>query len=246
MNGRAILIVGLAAAAVASSTFAAALLFAPGFDEAIRWRLHLEDRGYGSFGARLHNDLLLKDLSVGEGRIVLLGDSHAAALDQSRFGTLAVNYGIGGETMLGVAERLPRYKAAMAARAIVLIAGYNDLRYRTPQDVLASFETVRAEAGATPLYVVSPMPIRENARSDADVNAHIAETGALLRGACAGTCRYIDVAMEFSALAPEEKARLYLGDGIHLTPYAYEMLIGAIGAALCEGGVYGSDGDACA
>lgn len=242
MNARLIAFLILGAIAAAASAFAGALLFVPGFDAAIRWRLHLEDRGYGSFGERLHRDHLLRDLSTGDGRIVLIGDSHAMGLDASRLGTLAVNYGIGGETMLGVAERLPGYRAVKSARAIVVIAGFNDLRYREPEDVLASFETVRNEAGALPLYLVSVMPVRD----DPDLNRRIEATDKLLRDACAENCRYVDIASEFSSLAPEESGLLYLDDGIHLTPYAYEKLIGAIASALCRDGVYGADGDVCA
>jgi lysophospholipase L1-like esterase len=242
-----IVLVALAAVAAAASAFAVALLFVPGFDAATRWRLHLEDRGYGSFGERLHRDHLLKDRSVGDGRILLIGDSHAAALDQARLGALAVNYGIGGETMLGVSEQLPSYRAVQSARAIVLIAGFNDLRYRAPEDVHQAFEKVREQTRGKPLYVVSIMPIREGARADATLNERIAETDELLRKACDGDCRYIDVASEFSSLAPEERELLYLGDGVHLTPFAYELLIGAIGGALCEDGVYGEAGrDVCA
>jgi lysophospholipase L1-like esterase len=242
MSGRVIVLIVLSAVAAAASAFAAALLFVPGFDAGIRWRLHLEDRGYGSFGARLHNDHLLHDLSVGDGRIVVIGDSHAAGLDEARLGALAVNYGIGGDTMLGVSKRMLDYQAVRSARAIVLIAGYNDLRYRTPADVGVAFSRVREQVGSTPLYVVSVMP----ERGDARVNAEIPETNELLRNACAGSCRFIDVATRFKALAPEEQELLHLADGIHLTPFGYELAIEAIAAALCADGVYGEAQDVCA
>src|SRR5450432_2394781 len=70
---------------------------------------------------------LLTDRVVPAGAVVFVGDRQVQGLDVASVASVAVNYGIGGDTTVGVLRRLPLYASLTRARAVVLEVGTNDL-----------------------------------------------------------------------------------------------------------------------
>ncbi|MBD0272010.1 MAG: hypothetical protein ICV73_08775, partial [Acetobacteraceae bacterium] len=140
-----------------------------------------------------------RDRAVPEGALVVLGDSIAKQIDASRLGGNAANYGIGGDTVRTLIWRLPVLPSVERARAVVLNAGVNDLKYRPVAEIAADY---RALLGRLPpsaaLVVVSPLPVDEGApwprRSPHLRNAVLRSLNAALRPVCEErpNCRFAD------------------------------------------------------
>jgi len=66
------------------------------------------------------------DGSVPNKSVVFIGDSMVQALVTSAIANHTVNYGIGGDTIGGLTNRIPLYESMDSARAIVISVGVND------------------------------------------------------------------------------------------------------------------------
>lgn len=94
---------------------------------------HLKARfSTGPAGVDAHYDNMVAfhsrgDAALPAGRIILLGDSLVQGLPAAAISDLAINYGIGGDTTLGLQHRLPQYQSLDTALAIFLAIGINDM-----------------------------------------------------------------------------------------------------------------------
>ncbi|MBT9311004.1 SGNH/GDSL hydrolase family protein [Leptothoe kymatousa] len=80
---------------------------------------------------------------VPDDAVIFIGDSITQGLAVSAIYPLSVNYGIGGDTTVGVLERLPMYQPALArAKCIVLAVGINDTYNRSAEEALINYETI--------------------------------------------------------------------------------------------------------
>jgi lysophospholipase L1-like esterase len=163
-----------------------------------------------------------------DGAVVVIGDSHVEGLAASQIAPRSENFGIGGDTLPGVASRLQALDLHRAS-AIVILAGFND----QPDfpDFAARYAALLAAAPpGVPVHAVGLLPIDPVRRPElAPYNARRPELNAAIRDACTAHpgCRY--VAPPFGdALAPGEHA----GDGLHLNAAGYRLLAGALRAAL--------------
>jgi len=181
------------------------------------------------------------DEQLPPGVLVFLGDSLTLGFDVSRFDRRAVNYGIGGDTTVGLLSRLEFYRTIATASAVVVLIGVNDLKHRPVEETSQNLEQiVRRIAGSTQLIVVSLLPVDESKlhqRPDVAVrrigNAVLTGINTELAKVCARNrrCRYADA---WPLLAPEGKLAegYHIGDGLHLNRAGYERLAAAIAPAL--------------
>lgn len=82
------------------------------------------------------------DKNVLPNSVIFIGDSHTQGLAVSSIAHNAVNYGIGGDTTIGVIERLPFYSSILRSEAIVLAIGFNDLKRRTNKDIVENIQKI--------------------------------------------------------------------------------------------------------
>jgi lysophospholipase L1-like esterase len=172
------------------------------------------------------------DGNVPSGALLFFGSSSIQGLAVGELAGRAVNFGIGGETIPQLMERLPRYRSLSEARGIVLAIGYNDL-VRLPSEAALERYAALLELlpSATPLVLSGVQPgRREPARQRAaSFNSGVAALCAARPG-----CVFVDLAAALEAKAGGE---LYEADGIHLSAAGYSIWKQRIADALGRAGV---------
>ncbi|MBX2865105.1 MAG: hypothetical protein KTR27_16255 [Leptolyngbyaceae cyanobacterium MAG.088] len=80
---------------------------------------------------------------VPDDAVIFIGDSLTQGLNVSAVYPLSVNYGIGGDTTVGVLERLSVYMPALErAKYIVLAIGINDTYHRGPEKAIRNYAQI--------------------------------------------------------------------------------------------------------
>lgn len=99
---------------------------------------------------------------------IFIGNSITQGLAVSAVYPLSVNYGIGGDTTVGVLNRLPVYMPALKrAKYIVLAIGLNDSYYRNVDEAIANYtEILETLPKDRPVVVSAILPID----AEADIN----------------------------------------------------------------------------
>ncbi|MFN3961101.1 MAG: SGNH/GDSL hydrolase family protein [Parvularculaceae bacterium] len=217
-------LIGLAIAYLAAlhATLVATMLW-PDWIEGERWRFGARPAEPASYAARLHAYYQAVDASAAPGRVVLLGDSHFQRMDVGLIGLPALNFGIGGARVSEIAERMRDYRSIIAARAVIVWGGVNDLLAKqTPEqtaaDMAALLEGVR---GPKLVLLVSVPPPGKAlgpglARRVADLNARYA---AICESSHA--CFYVDIHHRLAAPDGALAAAFDAGDHLHLNRAAY-------------------------
>lgn len=161
---------------------------------------------------------------------MLIGDSITQGLEAQRLDANAINYGIDGDTTLGVRQRLSLYSPVLnQARAVVLAIGVNDLRFRSNQELLTNYWAILATLPPVPVLVSSILPVAEGAMgrlySLRGYNQRIqAINQALNQGLTdqAGR-RFVDHSASLDRDGDGQLDRsFHCGDGLHLSARGYD------------------------
>jgi lysophospholipase L1-like esterase len=160
--------------------------------------------------------------------VVFLGDSHIAIADWDELLAHEIaERGIGGDVVPGVRNRLAD-ALALEPKAVVVMAGYNDLASRrSPREVAVELEDVAAqlhEGGVPRVLLVSLLPVEADHRLAERVNPAAREVNAAVRVVADRTSgvELVDLA---SAVAPEGALDPALSmDGVHLRAAGYAIL----------------------
>ena len=171
-----------------------------------------------------------RDRNVQPGAVLFFGASTVQGLVVSDLAPRAVNFGIGGETMAQLAKRAPGYRSLQTARAVVIWAGYNDLRRRPSEAVAVDMRRLLEQIAPTVKIVVLGVqrvqPPDWSESKTLSRNAEIEALNARYANICKGMerCQFLDTnrILEEEA-ACREKPR-YEDDGIHLSVTAYRCL----------------------
>lgn len=120
------------------------VLWKSDFLEGLSYRLGLGDRpeltGYYYTILNVHDSFV--DI-VPDGAVIFIGDSITQRLNVSAVHPLSVNYGIGGDTTIGVLKRLSTYMSVLErSQCIVLAIGTNDTRYRSVDEAIANYSRI--------------------------------------------------------------------------------------------------------
>lgn len=164
-----------------------------------------------------------------EHQIVFLGDSMTDEGDWSKlFPNLSVvNRGIGGDTTLGVLNRLDQV-IALQPREIFLMIGTNDLCFnRSISDTMTNYRKIlnrlHAELPDTKIYIQSVLPFNETIfpsrafRTNENIKKLNVE---IIKMAKAYNDPYIDLAPAFTG-ADGRLPSKYTVDGLHLNDSGY-------------------------
>lgn len=181
---------------------------------------------------------LRADANLDAGTALFFGDSHVQGLCTACIGERAANYGIGGDTAFGILNRIKRYRSIADARAVVLAAGYNDLKHGTVADVAATYDALLRQVPASvPLVLSALFPIDPLSASSGDVtNTMIRELNGHILAACRQRtgCIFVDTAAKLAGPGGGLRRELHVGDGVHLNSGAYAIWIADLRAALAK------------
>jgi len=167
---------------------------------------------------------------------VFLGDSHIQGLCVACVADRPINLGIGGDTTVGLMERMGRYRALATAKAAVLQIGFNDLPLRGDGEIVASYsQLLKGFSAELPVVVSALLPIDE-ALVDIDriSVARIAALNQKIEPLCRARpgCVFVDMHADLVDASGRLKPGFHVGDGIHLSTDGYGLWIQALKAGL--------------
>lgn len=168
-----------------------------------------------------------------KGAALLVGGSNARRwTDVGRYfpSHVVINRGFGGAKLSEVLHFADRMVLPYAPKTIVLNAGGNDLSGgRSPEAVRDDFRAfvkkVRAALPETRICLISVPPVMRLAESPENLaalrhfNGLMAEVARSENGV-----EYIDLVPHFLNAEGKPRAELYVSDGVHFTPQAYEIV----------------------
>ncbi len=169
------------------------------------------------------------DAQVPAGSVLFFGDSIVQRLCVTCVNGQAVNFGIGGDTTLGVKTRLPRYQSVKQARSVVLSVGTNDLIRRPNSEILENIDNIlNGVPGKVRIVLAAIFPVdtdsltvrhRSNDRISA-LNGHLARL-------CGQTdnCDYLEINHLLTDDSGNLADKFHTGDGLHLNQHAYRLWI---------------------
>lgn len=143
--------------------------------------------------------------------VILLGDSRMEGLVASAIATNAVNFGVGGDTVLDVLARAENYQCAREASAIVIQAGVNDL-FETGSHgpvVERLVKLVQAMPQDVPVFVCEVIPVANGLK----VKPEMVEA---LNLQIRHTFGSMAINMDSLAINGVIRAEFNCGDGLHL------------------------------
>ncbi len=164
---------------------------------------------------------------ISKGSIIFLGDSITEFGEWSElFPTQKVlNRGIAGDGIHGVLNRLSEVKRH-EPKSIFLMVGINDLCFRTPKEVIQSYqellEKLQTEFSNTQVYIQSILPVNNLIYKTGTDNDQIDEVNQKLSISCSNKgITFIDLSSTFK----DNENRLqkaFTQDGIHINGIAYK------------------------
>jgi lysophospholipase L1-like esterase len=178
------------------------------------------------------------DGNVPVGAVVFIGASHVQALFTDAVAMPSVNYGIGGDTTVGVLSRLSRYRCLERAAAVVLNVGMNDLTRRGRDEIIVNYQRIlRALPPALPVFVTALFPVDAESMTNPSprlTNTQIAGLNRALAGLCAADsrCVFVDVGAKLVDESGSLSKANHVGDGVHLSSEGYGIWIEALRSAL--------------
>ena len=178
------------------------------------------------------------DPVIPDGSVIFIGDSITQSLPVCAVVPNGVNWGIGGDTTVGVLRRLREYRSLERAQAVVLAIGVNDLPWRSDEAILATWDEILAALpSGTPLLVSAMLPfdsriwkgvgVDGTARRlhlNAEVKSRVAARGG----------QWVDASSRLEDETGCLQLGFHTGDGIHLSPEGYQVWIEALREAIAQ------------
>jgi len=168
--------------------------------------------------------------------IVFFGDSHTQGLLTQYISTNTLNYGIGGDTSLGLLTRLPLYVNSINnARLLVIAVGTNDLKWRTPPEFIANLKKILSlltQKTNVPILLQAIFLINENNQyMGGKSNIEIIKINRMMQQLVSmeDSVFYLNINDELSLATNHILRDKYnSGDGVHLNTLGYLLWIKAL------------------
>jgi len=178
------------------------------------------------------------DGNIPDGSVLFIGDSITQGLAVTAIADKGVNFGIGGDTSLGVLERIHYYESIETSYAVVLAIGINDLKRRENKEILQNYESILTSIpNDIPIIFSAILPIDERIKKDGDGwNNRIAELNENAKEICAlvENCFFINSGGKLIDFTSNLNSSYHIGDGVHLNSQGYEIWIADIKNALLK------------
>lgn len=169
------------------------------------------------------------DPNLPDKSVIFIGDSFIQSLAVTAISPYGVNYGIGGDTTVGVLERLPFYASLKRAGKIILAIGGNDLTRRTPEGVIANYKDIlESMPSLVEVVVVGMHPIDEKVKiAPGRTNESISIMNSMLKNLCShySNVAFFEMADQLRDSQGNLKLEYHEGDGIHLSQEGYKIWI---------------------
>ena len=175
---------------------------------------------------------------IPEGSILLIGDSIVESVEPNLVHADAINYGISGDTTVGVLDRLRLYRFDRA-RAVLLAIGVNDFSYRDTPEILANIRRILEMIPSDmPVILSTVLPVVTEARPDfGSLNERIDRLNGGLRliaGERSNVTIWNNVYMYRGSGA---NPKLFAEDGVHLNSEGIVIWSTDLRSALLAAGV---------
>lgn len=199
-------------------------------------KLHQSSGHPGFTYDQIHQIYVRKDLQHSGQALLLLGDSHVHALCEGCLDRRALNFGIGGDTIVGLRRRLVDYPSVRDASNIAVVeVGANDLLWEHTTDLPHHFAQLLQDldsVGYTLVYAVFPMA--KSSGKAADIG-RINEFNTAIEEICAThkNCAFIRLQALYASDG-HLKEEFHIGDGIHLNELGYQAWTADLHAQLAK------------
>lgn len=167
------------------------------------------------------------DGCVPNGAIIFIGDSITQGLCVTAISGNGINFGIGGDTTVGVLQRIKKYKSLNQAKAIVLAIGVNDMMGRKNAEILNNYKKIIYEMPKNiPLILSAVFPVDENIFK-LKLNERIVELNEDIKELCSkrDNCYFINSGVALVDNKGNLEHKYHIGDGIHLNANGYHIWI---------------------
>jgi len=175
--------------------------------------------------------------SIDSNSIVFIGSSSIQGMDTGSMSHGAMNFGISGEKLSPLLQRMQSYSLLNDAKALVFMAGFNDMCSNI-SDAVAKFERLLRVTSKPPVFIVSLQPASTTGLCK-QLQNNIQVYNTQLQTLClqAKHCIFINTAATFSKHAKTTQQNISMffeTDGIHLSPKGYDILENEISYKLKE------------
>jgi lysophospholipase L1-like esterase len=174
---------------------------------------------------------LKMEASIPDGSIIFIGDSMTQDLSVFSVTEKGVNFGIGGDTTVGVLKRIDRYEILRRAGAVVMAIGINDIPRRENEEIIENYKKIVGKLPKdVPIFFSSILPVDEKA-AKRHQNNRINELNRALNVICGeyGNVTYIDTGAGLKDYPSGSlKSEFHKGDGLHLNETGYKQWVTAL------------------
>lgn len=187
--------------------------------------LHHKKRAYAYHVIESHLYRLAK--SIDSHSVVFLGSSSVQGMDVGNIVNGAMNLGIGGERISQLDKRIRSYSNLSKARALVFMAGFNDV-CKGVNLAYQQFSKMIQVAKGQSIVIVSIQPAISQSVCP-QLSQKTQDYNLLLNSYCHNTenCHYVNFAKNLKLKAQDEESLLayfFEEDGIHLNAKGYDIL----------------------
>lgn len=172
------------------------------------------------------------DGNVPRNATIFIGDSAIQGLCVSAITPLSVNYGIGNDTTVGVLQRISVYESINRAAAVVIFIGFNDMKFRTNNDILSNYASIAQKIPQNvPIIINSLISPDENVRDPKQCwkeRIQALNLGLKTLTSTAENLFYVNVNQLLRDDQGNLKKDYHVGDGLHLNSKGNEMWINAL------------------
>lgn len=172
------------------------------------------------------------------GTVIFFGDSQIQGLAVTAVSPQAANFGIGHQQMRHLSKNISGYAGLLHAERLVIGIGINDLLLvpdlKADQTISGLVTSLKCCLHKT--AILSVLPVNEKTLQKPGLNRRIIEFNKQIEIAAKHFgFLYIDI---FTSFADENTGIAYkydLGDGLHLNPTGYDLLIQKLKTAIQQG-----------
>jgi lysophospholipase L1-like esterase len=168
------------------------------------------------------------DKNIPDGSIIFIGDSLTESLAVSTVTNEAFDFGIAGDFIEGVAQRLPDYHSLEKARAVVLLIGTNDAAFEIDNQKLEkNLREISNRIPSVPQLLWYAVPPVDHQIDKTRPPERIQQINLKIKEICASrsNCRFIDLTELLADKSGNLKQDYHIGDGYHFNERGYEIWI---------------------
>jgi len=170
------------------------------------------------------------DGNVPDRSVIFIGDSLTQGLAVNAVAIPSVNYGIGGDTTVGVLQRLSVYQSIEKAKAVVIAIGINDFRYLSNDQIFYNLKVISMKVpSSVPVIFSAILPIDEDMRSEwQGMNQSRIKTLNLKLESLTkknNNLFFVDAGQQLMDINGNLANQFHVGDGLHLNASGNDIWI---------------------